>query len=147
VVELQADDFAGIGPSHENKAPERIWGPARIEPGDVEAAMRTAAAIGDDTLHNARATGTMDAGTPHRYEAAPGEQRSAGSRTAAGRHRRAPGTPSGGREFVIRIAWLACALATPLDRADKACAVAQTPAESVRALCRNTDPVVRARPA
>ena len=38
-VELQADCLAGV------------WGqPAFIEPGDVEAALRTAAAIGDDTL-------------------------------------------------------------------------------------------------
>ncbi|MBK5960465.1 metalloprotease [Rhodoplanes elegans] len=43
-VELQADCFAGVWA---NKSDQR-WN--LIEPGDVEAAMRTAAAIGDDKL-------------------------------------------------------------------------------------------------
>jgi predicted metalloprotease len=43
-VELQADCFAGIWA---NKSNER-WN--LLQPGDVEAALRTAAAIGDDTL-------------------------------------------------------------------------------------------------
>ena len=43
-VELQADCFAGVWAHHA----ERKW--KFIEPGDVEAAMQTAAAIGDDTL-------------------------------------------------------------------------------------------------
>jgi predicted metalloprotease len=43
-VELQADCFAGIWA---NKSEER-W--HLLQPGDVEAALRTAAAIGDDTL-------------------------------------------------------------------------------------------------
>lgn len=43
-VELQADCFAGIWAHFSNEK----WG--IIQPGDVEAAMRTAAAIGDDTL-------------------------------------------------------------------------------------------------
>ncbi|MBI3435350.1 MAG: neutral zinc metallopeptidase [Proteobacteria bacterium] len=43
-VELQADCFAGVWA---NRSDER-W--KLIQPGDVEAAMRTAAAIGDDTL-------------------------------------------------------------------------------------------------
>jgi len=43
-VELQADCFAGIWASRADKQ----W--QLIQPGDVEAAMRTAAAIGDDRL-------------------------------------------------------------------------------------------------
>jgi uncharacterized protein len=43
-VELQADCFAGVWANH---AQER-WND--LEPGDVDAALRTAAAIGDDTL-------------------------------------------------------------------------------------------------
>jgi predicted metalloprotease len=43
-VELQADCFAGVWA---NKSDER-W--HLLQPGDVEAALRTAAAIGDDTL-------------------------------------------------------------------------------------------------
>jgi predicted metalloprotease len=43
-VELQADCFAGIWANHS----EEKW--HLLQPGDVEAALRTAAAIGDDTL-------------------------------------------------------------------------------------------------
>jgi predicted metalloprotease len=43
-VELQADCFAGVWANHS----EQQWN--LLEPGDVEAALRTAAAIGDDTL-------------------------------------------------------------------------------------------------
>ena len=43
-VELQADCFAGIWANHS----EAKW--KFIEPGDVEAALQTAAAIGDDRL-------------------------------------------------------------------------------------------------
>jgi predicted metalloprotease len=43
-VELQADCFAGIWANRS----EQQW--KLLEPGDVEAALRTAAAIGDDTL-------------------------------------------------------------------------------------------------
>ena len=49
-VELQADCFAGIWAKHENDLLLRQGKPPMIEPGDVEAALRTAAAIGDDTL-------------------------------------------------------------------------------------------------
>ena len=49
-VELQADCLAGVWAAHENADLQRQGKPAFIEPGDVEAAMRTAAAIGDDTL-------------------------------------------------------------------------------------------------
>ena len=55
-VELQADCFAGIWASHENKRQKDLGHAPFIEPGDVEAAMRTAAAIGDDTLQR-KATG------------------------------------------------------------------------------------------
>lgn len=43
-VELQADCFAGIWANRSNQR----W--KSIEPGDVEAALQTAAAIGDDRL-------------------------------------------------------------------------------------------------
>ena len=43
-VELQADCFAGVWANHS----QQQWN--LMEPGDVEAALRTAAAIGDDTL-------------------------------------------------------------------------------------------------
>jgi uncharacterized protein len=43
-VELQADCFAGVWAHHA----EEKW--RLIEPGDVEAAMQTASAIGDDRL-------------------------------------------------------------------------------------------------
>jgi uncharacterized protein len=43
-VELQADCFAGVWANHSNER----W--KSIEPGDVEAALQTAAAIGDDRL-------------------------------------------------------------------------------------------------
>lgn len=44
-VELQADCFAGVWANHSKEDWKNI-----IEPGDVEAAMKTAAAIGDDRL-------------------------------------------------------------------------------------------------
>src|SRR5215813_1791094 len=49
-VELQADCLAGVWARRENENLQRQGKPAFIEPGDVEAALRTAAAIGDDTL-------------------------------------------------------------------------------------------------
>jgi hypothetical protein len=49
-VELQADCLAGVWANHENETLKSQGKPPFIEPGDVEAALRTAAAIGDDTL-------------------------------------------------------------------------------------------------
>jgi predicted metalloprotease len=49
-VELQADCFAGVWANRENESLRSQGKPAFIEPGDIEAALRTAAAIGDDTL-------------------------------------------------------------------------------------------------
>ena len=49
-VELQADCLAGVWANRENESLKSEGKPAFIEPGDVEAALRTAAAIGDDTL-------------------------------------------------------------------------------------------------
>ena len=49
-VELQADCLAGVWANRENENLRREGKPAFIEPSDVEAALRTAAAIGDDTL-------------------------------------------------------------------------------------------------
>jgi len=54
-VELQADCFAGVWAYHENQR-QKSQGRVFVEPGDIEAAMRTAAAIGDDTLQR-KATG------------------------------------------------------------------------------------------
>jgi len=49
-VELQADCLAGVWANRENESLKGQGKAAFIEPGDVEAALRTAAAIGDDTL-------------------------------------------------------------------------------------------------
>ena len=49
-VELQADCLAGVWANRENESLKNQGRPAFIEPGDIEAALRTAAAIGDDTL-------------------------------------------------------------------------------------------------
>ena len=49
-VELQADCLAGVWANHENQYLRSQGKPPFIEAGDVETAMRTAAAIGDDTL-------------------------------------------------------------------------------------------------
>ena len=49
-VELQADCLAGVWANRENESLKSQGKPPMIEPGDVEAALRTAAAIGDDTL-------------------------------------------------------------------------------------------------
>jgi len=49
-VELQADCLAGVWANRENASLRAQGKPPFIEQGDVEAALRTAAAIGDDTL-------------------------------------------------------------------------------------------------
>jgi predicted metalloprotease len=49
-LELQADCFAGVWASHENARLKNEGKPALIEPGDVEAAMKWQAVIGDDAL-------------------------------------------------------------------------------------------------
>jgi uncharacterized protein len=49
-VELQADCLAGIWANRENEMVKSEGKPAFIEPDDVEAALRTAVAIGDDRL-------------------------------------------------------------------------------------------------
>jgi len=49
-LELQADCFAGVWAKHENDLLTAQGKPSFIEAGDVEAALRTASAIGDDTL-------------------------------------------------------------------------------------------------
>jgi uncharacterized protein len=57
-VELQADCFAGIWANHENNRLQKAGRPALVEPGDIEAALQTASAIGDDTLQR-KATGRV----------------------------------------------------------------------------------------
>jgi uncharacterized protein len=49
-VELQADCLAGVWANRENESLRSQGKPAFIEPGDIEAALRTTATIGDDTL-------------------------------------------------------------------------------------------------
>jgi uncharacterized protein len=49
-VELQADCLSGVWANHENTRLQKAGRPALVEPGDIEAALRTASAIGDDTL-------------------------------------------------------------------------------------------------
>jgi predicted metalloprotease len=49
-VELQADCLAGVWANLENETLKSQGKQPFIEPGDVETALRTAAAIGDDTL-------------------------------------------------------------------------------------------------
>jgi uncharacterized protein len=57
-VELQADCLAGVWAKHENERLQKEGKPPLVEPGDVEAALQTASAIGDDTLQR-RATGRV----------------------------------------------------------------------------------------
>jgi uncharacterized protein len=57
-VELQADCFAGLWANHENARLMRQGRPPLVEPGDIEAALHTASAIGDDTLQR-QATGRV----------------------------------------------------------------------------------------
>lgn len=49
-VELQADCYAGLWANREEAYRKRQGKPSFLDPGDVDTAMRTAAAIGDDTL-------------------------------------------------------------------------------------------------
>jgi uncharacterized protein len=49
-VELQADCLAGVWANHENQRQKERGRPPFIEQSDVDAALKTAAAIGDDTL-------------------------------------------------------------------------------------------------
>ena len=57
-VELQADCFAGVWANHSEQRKKFI------DPGDIDAALQTAAAIGDDTLQKQR-TGARGAGCLH----------------------------------------------------------------------------------
>jgi uncharacterized protein len=57
-VELQADCLAGVWANRQNQQLRREGKQPFIEPGDVEAAMQTASAIGDDTLQR-QATGRV----------------------------------------------------------------------------------------
>jgi predicted metalloprotease len=57
-VELQADCLAGAWARHENERLQKEGKPLLVEPGDVESALKTASAIGDDTLQR-KATGRV----------------------------------------------------------------------------------------
>jgi uncharacterized protein len=57
-VELQADCFAGIWANRENQRQKERGRPPFIDQSDVDAALQTAAAIGDDTLQK-KATGRV----------------------------------------------------------------------------------------
>ena len=50
-VELQADCLAGVWAHQQNQYLRSQGKPSFIEPGDVEAALRTAVAIGNDMLY------------------------------------------------------------------------------------------------
>jgi len=50
LIQVRVELQAGVWANQENELLRRQGKPAFIEPGDVEAALRTAAAIGDDTL-------------------------------------------------------------------------------------------------
>jgi predicted metalloprotease len=63
-VELQADCLAGLWANREDAYRKRQGKPSFLDPGDVETAMRTAAAIGDDTLHRSRGEVVPDSFTP-----------------------------------------------------------------------------------
>jgi predicted metalloprotease len=49
-VELQADCFAGLWASREEARRKRNNQPSFLDPGDIDAALQTATAIGDDML-------------------------------------------------------------------------------------------------
>src|SRR5262249_59609892 len=70
-VELQADCLAGVWANRENEMLKSEGKPAFIEPGDVEAALRTAAAIGDDTLQRRAQGYAVPASFTHRSSAQP----------------------------------------------------------------------------
>jgi hypothetical protein len=70
-VELQADCFAGVWAKLENESQRSQGKQPFIEPGDVEAALRTAAAIADDTLQR-RAQGYV---VPETFTHGSSEQR------------------------------------------------------------------------
>ncbi len=57
-VELQADCLAGVWAKHENDRLQKDGKPPLVESGDIEAALQTASAIGDDTLQR-KATGRV----------------------------------------------------------------------------------------
>jgi predicted metalloprotease len=57
-VELQADCLGGVWAKHENDRLLKEGKPSLVQPGDIEAALQTAAAIGDDTLQR-KATGRV----------------------------------------------------------------------------------------
>jgi predicted metalloprotease len=49
-VELQADCLAGLWAKHENDRLQKEGKAPLVEPDDIEAALRTVSALGDDTL-------------------------------------------------------------------------------------------------
>jgi hypothetical protein len=49
-VELQADCFAGLWANREEAWRKRTGKPSFLDPGDIDTALRTASAIGDDAL-------------------------------------------------------------------------------------------------
>jgi len=57
-VELQADCLAGVWANHENRRQKERGRPPFVEQDDIDAALKTAAAIGDDTLQK-KATGRV----------------------------------------------------------------------------------------
>lgn len=56
-LELQADCFAGVWAARANQQNRQTRGRDLLEPGDVEEGLRTASAIGDDTLQQSSGRG------------------------------------------------------------------------------------------
>ena len=76
-VELQADCFAGVWANQENERQKQRGRPPFVEQSDIDAALKTAAAIGDDTLQK-KATGRV---VPDAFTHGSSEQRQRWFRT------------------------------------------------------------------
>jgi predicted metalloprotease len=70
-LELQADCYAGVWAARANRDMEQRTGSPLIEPGDLEQGLRTASAIGDDTLQQASGRGV----SPETFTHGTSEQR------------------------------------------------------------------------
>jgi predicted metalloprotease len=70
-LELQADCYAGVWAARANRDMERRTGAPLLEPGDLEQGLRTASAIGDDTLQEASGRGV----SPETFTHGTSEQR------------------------------------------------------------------------
>jgi hypothetical protein len=88
-VELQADCLAGVWANHEAEHLQTAGRPRLIESGDINAALKTASAIGDDTLQQGDRSGGAGQLHARHFGAA-----------AALVHERLPGRHSGGMQYI-----------------------------------------------